>query len=196
MMIRYRDIEKYLANMWTYLLAPNALEYGFSENENERVIVERQNGTPLPNASSIVTFRIDEYDNWRAQRYGAGTMGYDRYGNEKITELRTFKCVVTIMSKRIGDAFDTARFLIANLQNTRYNDYVNDKGRLLGIERISGLKNLSDIENATWTERITFDVQLNFKDTILVNNQTLFVKKPDTPGEVPVSVEVTTKMKK
>lgn len=196
MITRYRDIEKYLANMWTYLLAPVALDLGFSEDENERVIVERLNGTPLPKASSIITFRIDEYNTWRAQRYGHGTITYDRYGNEVIGELRTFKCIVTIMSKGLGDAFDTARFLIANLQNGRYNDYVNNKGRLLGIEQISTLRNLSDIENATWTERVEFDVQLNFRDTILVNNQTLFVKKPDTPGELPQSVDIDTKLTK
>lgn len=193
-MIRYAELEKYLANMWRSLIGNNAIDFGFSENENERVLVERQNGAPLPDAATILTFRVDNYENWRAQRYGRGTYGYDRYGNEIICELRTFKCVVNIMSKTLGDAFDCSRFIIANLQNNRYNDFVNENGRVVGIEQISKMKNLSDLENGTWTERINFEVQMNFLETILVNDPTLFVKKPDTPGELPNSVEISTQL--
>ena len=120
-MTRYKDIEKYLANMWTYLLGPQAIDFGFSEQANERVQAERQNGAPLPKTSTILTFRIDDYNNWRAQRCGRGTIGYDRYGAEVISELRTFRCIVNIMSKNLGDAFDAARFVIANLQNNNLN---------------------------------------------------------------------------
>lgn len=195
-MVKYSDLERYIARMWLALLGPQAYELGFAKAENERVIVERQNGAPLPDASTVMTFRVDEYDNWRAQRYGRGTVGYDRYGAEVICELRTFKCVVNIMSKQLGDAFDTARFLIANLQNNRYNEFVQNNGRLLGIEQIGTMANLSDIENGTWTERVNFEVQMNFRETILVNDPTLFVKKADTPGELPESVEIHTKLTK
>lgn len=195
-MTRYKDIEKYLANMWTYLLGPQAIDFGFSEQENERVQAERQNGAPLPKTSTILTFRIDDYNNWRAQRYGRGTISYDRYGAEVISELRTFRCIVNIMSKNLGDAFDAARFVIANLQNNRYNEFVTKNGRLLGIEQIYTMKNLSDLENGTWTERVSFEVQMNFIDTMLVNDPTLFVKKPETPGDLPQSVDISTELKK
>lgn len=195
-MTKYADIERYIARMWLYLLGPQAVELGFSESENERCIAERQNSNPLPGASTVLTFRIDNYDNWRSQRYGRGTIGYDRYGGEVIGELRTFKCVVNIMSKTLGDAFDSARFLIANLQNNRYNEFVSKNGRLLGIEQISKMKNLSDLENGTWTERVNFEVQMNFRETILVNDPTLFVKKPDTPGDLPESVDIRTNLTK
>lgn len=195
-MTKYADIERYIARMWLYLLGPQAEELGFSEAENERCIAERQNSNPLPGASTVLTFRIDNYDNWRSQRYGRGTIGYDRYGGEIIGELRTFKCVVNIMSKTLGDAFDSARFLIANLQNNRYNEFVSKNGRLLGIEQISKMKNLSDLENGTWTERVNFEVQMNFRETILVNDPTLFVKKPDTPGDLPESVDIRTNLTK
>lgn len=195
-MTKYADIERYIARMWLYLLGPQAVELGFSEAENERCIAERQNSNPLPGASTVLTFRIDNYDNWRSQRYGRGTIGYDRYGGEIIGELRTFKCVVNIMSKTLGDAFDSARFLIANLQNNRYNEFVSKNGRLLGIEQISKMKNLSDLENGTWTERVNFEVQMNFRETILVNDPTLFVKKPDTPGDLPESVDIRTNLTK
>lgn len=195
-MIRYKDIEKYLANMWTYLLGPQAVDFGFSESENERAQAERQNGAPLPKASTILTFRIDNYNDWRSQRYGRGTVTYDKYGAEIISELRTFKCVVNIMSKNLGDAFDAARFVIANLQNNRYNEFVTNNGRLLGIEQIYSMKNLSDLENGTWTERVSFEVQMNFIDTMLVNDPTLFVKKPETPGDLPQSVDINTELKK
>jgi len=191
---RYKDIERYLARMWTYLLGPQAIDFGFAEAENERVIAERQNGSPLPHASTVLTFRIDDYNNWRAQRYGRGTVGYDRYGGEIISELRTFRCVVNIMSKELGDAFDAARFVIANLQNNRYNEFVTKNGRLLGIEQITTMKNLSDLENGTWTERVSFEVQMNFIDTMLVNDPTLFVKKPETPGDLPQSVDISTEL--
>lgn len=195
-MTRYKDIEKYLANMWTYLLGPQAIDFGFSEQENERVQAERQNGAPLPKTSTILTFRIDDYNNWRAQRYGRGTISYDRYGAEVISELRTFRCIVNIMSKNLGDAFDAARFVIANLQNNRYNEFVTKNGRLLGIEQIYTMKNLSDLENGTWTERVSFEVQMNFIDTMLVKDPTLFVKKPETPGDLPQSVDISTELKK
>lgn len=195
-MIAYRDIEKYLAQMWTTMLGSNAIDFGYSENENERVQVERQNGAPLPKASTILTFRIDNYDTWRSQRYGSATVGFDRYGEEVISELRSFKCVVNIMSKDMGCAFDSARFVIANLQNNRYNEFVNKKGRLLGIEQITRLKNLSDLENGTWTERVSFEVTMNFIETLYVNDKTLFVKVPDTPDGVKNSVEIKTGLTK
>lgn len=195
-MVRYAELERYLARMWLSLLGPQAEEFGFSVAENERVIAERQNGAPLPDSNTVMTFRVDNYDNWRAQRYGRGTIGYDRYGGEIIGELRTFKCVVNIMSKTLGDAFDSARFIIANLQNNRYNEFVQKNGRLLGVEQIGKMVNLSDLENGTWTERVNFEVQMNFRETILVNDPTLFVKKPDTPGELPESVDITTNLTK
>jgi hypothetical protein len=193
-LIKYKDIEKYLANMWLTLLGPQAEEFGFSANENERAQVERQNGAPLPEAKTILTFRLDNYDNWRSLRYGTSTVGYGKNGEVYISELRTFRCIVNIMSKELGDAFDAARFVIANLQNNRYNDFVTNNGRLLGIEQIFPMKNLSDLENGTWTERVSFEVQMNFMDTFLVNDPTMFVKKPDTPGELPNSVNISTKL--
>lgn len=195
-MIKYADIEKYLAQVFQNMLSYQAEEFGFSEYANERVIIERQNNAPLPEASTVLTFRIDDYDNWRAQRYGTSTMGYDKYGYEILSELRTFKCIINIMSKRLGDAFDSARFVIANIQNNRYNEFVLKNGRLLGIEQISKLKNLSDIENGTWTERVSFEITMNFIDTFKVNEQTLFIKKPTTPGDVPSIVETTTGLTK
>lgn len=195
-MIRYKNLERYLSQMWLYLLGSNAVDFGFSASENERVIAERQTGAPLPSATTILTFRVDHYDNWRAQRYGRGTIGYDRYGAEIIGELRTFKCIVNIMSKELGSAFDSARFVIANLQNNRYNDFVNNNGRLLGIEQIGVLRNLSDIENGSWTERVNFEVQMNFRETITVNDGVLFTKIPETPGDLPQSVNIDTELKK
>lgn len=193
--MRYKELTTYLARMFNTLLGEQALDFGFSEDPTRRIIVQRQNGTPLPDASTILTFRIDGYDNWRVQRYGRGTICYLPDGTEYISELRTFKCTVNIMSKNMGDSFDCARFIIANLQNNRYNEFVTNNGRAFGIERISSLRNLSDIENATWTERVNFEIQLNFRENILVNDPTLFVRKPDTPGELPQSVEIHTKLK-
>ena len=195
-MIRYTEIEKYLANMWVALLGPQAVDFGFSDNENERAQVERQNGAPLPDARTILTFRLDNYNNWRSARYGTATVSYNADGSEVLSELRTFRCIVNIMSKGLGDAFDATRFVIANLQNSRYNDFVTKNGRLLGIEQIYPMKNLSDLENGTWTERVSFEVQMNFIDTYLVNDPTMFVKKPDTPGDLPNSVEIHTNLKK
>ncbi len=193
-MIRYKDMEKYLSRMFTTMLGNQAQEFGYSVNENERAIIERQNGSPLPDASTILTFRIDNYNTWRAQRYGKATVGYDPYGQEIISELRTFRCVVNIMSKNLGDAFDSARFIIANLQNNRYNDFVNRNGRMFGIEQIYRIKNLSDIENGTWTERVSFEIQMSFKEEIVVNDQTLFVKPVDDPSELGNSVSITTSL--
>lgn len=182
--------------MFVYLLGEQALSMGFSDNENERVLVERQNGAPLPDASTILTFRIDDYDNWRAQRYGRATVGYDKNGNEVISELRTFKCVVNIMSKTLGDAFDSARFVLANLQNNRYNNFVNNNGRLLGIEQIGVMKNLSDLENGTWTERVNFEIQMNFTETLVIDDNTMFVKTPTDLSDLPSSVDFETNVKK
>ena len=195
-MTNYKDIEKYLSRMFVSLLGEQALNLGFSKYENERVLAERQNGAALPDASTILTFRIDEYDNWRSQRYGRGTISYDREGNEVISELRTFKCIVNIMSKELGCAFDSARFVLANLQNNRYNDFVNSNGRLLGIEQIGLMKNLSDLENGTWTERVNFEIQMNFKETIVIKDNTIFVKTPTDLSDLPSSVDFETNIKK
>lgn len=199
-MIRYVEVEKYIVNMFISLLGQDALDFGFKEDTTNWCIIERQNGTPMPDVNSVVTIRLDDYNNWtggykKGQRYGRSHMGYDKYGNEIITELRTFKCIVNVMSKNIGDAFDTARFIIANLQNNRYNNYIEQKGRLLGIENISLMKNLSDLENGTWTERVYFEIQMNFREEITLKDHTLFVKVPETLGELTQSVNITNNVK-
>lgn len=195
-MTNYTDIEKYITNMFVTLLGEQALSYGYSQLENERVIVERQNGSPLPDASTVLTFRLDEYDTWRAQRYGRATVSYDKNGREVISELRTFKCVVNIMSKKLGCSFDSARFLLANLQNNRYNNFVNNNGRMLGIEQIGKMRNLSDLENGTWTERVNVEIQMNFIETMVIDDNTIFVKTPTDLSDLPSSVEFETNIKK
>lgn len=194
-MTNYRDIEKYISRMFVALLGEQAISFGYSNEESERVIVERQNGSPLPEAATVLTFRLDNYDTWRAQRYGHGTVAYDDEGREIVSELRTFKCVVNIMSKKLGCSFDSARFLLANLQNNRYNNFVNNNGRMLGIEQISEIKNLSDLENGTWTERVNFEVQMNFIETIVINDNTMFVKTPTDLSDLPSSVDFETDVK-
>ena len=195
-MIKYKELEGYISDMFVELLGSQAEKFGFSAQSNERCLAERQNKAPLPDASTILYFRVDNYENWRSQRYGRGTIGYDKYGSEYIAELRTFKCIVTVMSKELGSAFDSSRFLIANLQNNRYNTYVNKRGRLLGIEQIYKMKNLSDLENGTWTERIQFEIQMNFREVIKVNDPTLFVRKPENIGDMGNSVSINTEVKK
>lgn len=182
--------------MYLTLLGQDAKDFGFSEDDTNRVIIERQNGAPMPEATTVLTFRVDGYDNWGSQRYGRSTGFRDKYGREHIFELRTFRCCVNVFSKGLGDAFDAARFIIANLQNGRYNTFVEQKGRLLGIEDISTLRNLSGLENGTWTERVYFEVKMNFREEIVVDNHTLFVKTPETLGDLAQSVDVKTKVTK
>lgn len=195
-MTNYKDIEKYLSKMFVALLGAQAADFNYSEDDSERALVERQNGAALPNTATILTFRIDDYDNWRAQRYGHGTVRYNAQGHEVISELRTFKCVVNIMSKKLGDAFDSARFILANLQNNRYNEFVSNNGRLLGIEQISMIKNLSDLENGTWTERVGFEIQMNFIETLVINDNVAFIRKPTDLEDLPNSVDFETELKK
>ena len=195
-MIRYKDIEKYLCNLFAYLIEPVAEEYNFSTNSTERVIVERQNIAPMPDVQTIITLRLDNYNNWRAQRYGSNHVGYEKNGDEIISELRTFDVYVNIMSKNLGDAFDSMRFIIANLQNNRYNDFVAQNGRMIGIENISTVKNLSDLENGSWTERTHVELRMNMIDTTVIKSQTVFVRTPTDLADVPNSVEITAETKK
>lgn len=195
-MIKYRDLEKYLVNLFTFLLGEDAESMGFSTDASERIIIERQNIAPMPDVQTIVTLRVDNYNNWRAQRYGKNHIGYDKHGNEIISELRTFDVYVNIMSKNLGDAFDAMRFIIANLQNNRYNDFVVQSGRMLGIENISTVKNLSDLENGTWTERVHVELRMNFKDTTTLAGKTIFVRTPTDLADLPNSVEITAETKK
>ena len=57
-MIRYKELEKYLSDMMTYLLGDESLEFNYSSNPSERVIVERQNIYPMPDVNTITTFRV------------------------------------------------------------------------------------------------------------------------------------------
>lgn len=195
-MVTYVQLEKYICNLIKYLIGSNYASFNFSSDATHRVLAERQKISVMPDAKTIVTIRIDNYNNWRNQRYGRGTVYYDEKGAEHIYELRTFDVYVNVMSKGLGDAFDAARFIIANLQNNRYNDFVRQSGRLLGLERVSTLKNLSDLENGVWTERAHFQLRMNFKEEIVVRDAVEFVTKPDTLADLPDSVELTTELKK
>lgn len=195
-MTSYDDIERYISDMFVALIGEDGIQFGFSEDQSSWAIIERQMRAPMPDVTSVITFRLDNYNAWRSQRYGSNSMGYDKYGRERICELRTFDCCVNIMSKNRGCAFDAARFVIANLQNNRYNTFIEQRGRLLGIEDISTIRDLSSLENGTWTERVYFEIRMNFKEILTINNHTLFVKVPETLGDLAQSVDVTAEVKK
>ena len=195
-MIDYKTLTEYLSDMFVALLGSDGPNFGFSQDMNEWAIAERQAGAAMPQATTVLLYRIDEYNNWSDRQYGGSSHTVDEYGNETIYELRTFKCRVNILSKQLGGAFDSARFVIANLRNNRYNTFVRQKGRLLGIESVSKVKNLSSLENGTWTERVYFDIQFTFREEITVNSHTLFVKVPETLGDLPQSVDVNVNVKK
>lgn len=188
-MFRYTEIEKYLSNMFVSLIGNNAEWLGFSSDDTKRCLVERQNKLAMPEASTIIQFRLDNFDYWRSQRYGRSSY-VDGSGTEHILELRTCKAVVTVLSKKLGDAFDSARLLVANLQNQRYNDYVISNGRRLGIENISKMKNLSALENGTWTERIQFEITLNYLDEVTNNDKEMFVRTPEDLSDLDNSVNL------
>lgn len=177
--------------MFTYLLGNNAEGLGFSTDSNKRCLVERQNKLPMPEANSVIQFRVDNFDYWRSQRYGTSSY-IDANGNERILELRTCKAIVTVLSKNMGDAFNASRLLVANLQNQRYNDYVNSNGRRFGIETISKMKNLSMLENGAWTERIQFEITLNYRDEVQNNDKEMFVYTPEDLSDMDNSVRITT----
>lgn len=195
-MLRYKDLERYLTDMITYLLGNDALDFNFSTNQTQRVIVERQNVYPMPDVQTVVTLRVDNYNAWRSLRYGHSSVYYDKDGAEHISELRTCRVYMNTLSKNLGDAFDATRFIIANLQNNRYNEFVRQRGRLLGIENISSMKNLSDLENGSWTERIHVEFDVTFKDDMVIREPVIFVKTPETLSDVSDSVDITTEMKK
>lgn len=188
-MFRYADIEKYLSNMFVSLIGNDAEWLGFSSDDTKRCLVERQNKLAMPEASTIIQFRLDNFDYWRSQRYGSSSYT-DADGSEHILELRTCKAVVNVLSKKLGDAFDSARLLVANLQNMRYNDYVISNGRRLGIENISKMKNLSALENGTWTERIQFEITLNYLDEVTNNDKEMFVRTPEDLSDLDNSVNL------
>ena len=189
-MVPYRELTEYLSDMFVAVLGSDGPNFGFSSNTNEWAIAERQAGAAMPEATTVLLFRIDDYNQWSDRQYATTSHIVDQYGNETIFELRTFKCRVNVMSKQLGGAFDATRFVIANLRNNRYNEFVRQKGRLLGIESISKVKNLSSLENGTWTERVCFDIRFNFREEITVNSHTLFVKVPETLGDLAQSVDV------
>lgn len=189
-MVNYKTLTEYLSDMFVALLGADGPNFGFSQDSNEWAIAERQAGAAMPEATTVIVYRIDDYNNWTDRQYAASSHKVDEYGNETIYELRTFKCRVNVLSKQLGGAFDATRFIIANLRNNRYNTFVKQKGRLLGIESVSKVKNLSSLENGTWTERVCFDIQFDFREEITVNSHTLFVKVPETLGDLAQSVEV------
>lgn len=194
-MLRYKTLEKYLANMFVSLVGNNWEELGFDEDETRRCLVERQNKLAMPGANTIIQFRLDNFSNWRGNRYRKSSYTDDS-GNETILELRTARCVVTVLSKNLGDAFDTYRLLVANIQNQRYNDYVNSNGRRIGIESISQEKNLSQLENGTWTERIQFEIQINYRDVITNSDIEMYTHTPEDLPDCDNSVRFTVRTTK
>lgn len=195
-MIEYRTLTEYISDMFVALLGSDGPNFGFSQDTNEWAIAERQAGAAMPEATTIILYRIDDYNDWSDRQYGSSAHKIDQYGNEIIYELRTFRCRVNVLSKQLGSAFDATRFVIANLRNNRYNTFVRQKGRLLGIESVSKVKNLSNLENGTWTERVCFDIQFTFREEVTVNSHTLFVKVPETLGDLAQSVDVNVNVKK
>lgn len=172
------------------MLGSESVLFGFSEDVTRRAIEERQANTFMPGESTVLYYRIDNYEGWRAQRTRSDNY-IDRDGKEHIHEMRTFKIVLNFLSKEIGSAFDASRFLVANMQNNRYNEYINKVGAVYSIEQIGKMKNLSVLENGVWTERVQVILQANMKETIVVDNSTGFVTVPESISDLKDSVDFT-----
>jgi hypothetical protein len=184
-MVTNSQIEERLFDYFNDVFGAERALFGFSDDENEAYIVDRQTDSPRPAASTVLFYRVESV----APIGGMITSDevlIDRTGSrtEYIERQRKVHVITNILSKYKGLAKDAINFFIAASQTSRgYNSSYTGTFEFPLHNIANDLRDLTNLENDAWTERVEADLYFNFKDRIDLDVQNMIV--------APSSVELT-----
>lgn len=160
-------------------MLPNdkALEFGFDENPDKRIILSYTNQTPRPDTKTVMYFTIKDeaYKQARSDPHH-----YTRDNIEVLEHMRQITLTLDIYSKVVpmGVSNDVVQWLNSALISDMYEDWQRATGWSAVIENIEIMPDLSYLlEGQTWNNRAQLVVKLNYRDTTQMSNMYM-TRKP------------------
>lgn len=153
-------------------MLPNdkALEFGFDENPDKRIILSYTNQTPRPDTKTVMYFTIrdEAYKQARSDPHH-----YTKDNVEVLEHMRQMTLTLDVYSKvvPIGTSNDVVRWLNSALISDMYEDWQHATGWSAVIENIEIMPDLSYmLQDQVWNNRAQLVVKLNYRDTTQMNN--------------------------
>lgn len=153
-------------------MLPNdkALEFGFDENPDKRIILSYTNQTPRPDAKTVMYFTIrdEAYKQARSDPHH-----YTKDNIEVLEHMRQMTLTLDVYSKvvPIGTANDVVRWLNSALISDMYEDWQRATGWSAVIENIEIMPDLSYmLQDQVWNNRSQLVIKLNYRDTTRMMN--------------------------
>lgn len=178
-------------------MLPNdkALEFGFDENPDKRIILSYTNQTPRPDTKTVMYFSVKDAPYKQAR---SNPHHYDK-NNKEIQELmRQITLTIDVYSKvvPIGRANDVVEWLNSALISDMYEEWERAHGWSLAIENIEMMPDLTYLlEGQVWNNRCQLVVKLNYRDTTTMSVVTM-TRRPIDLADTPNSVNAQTILKK
>lgn len=148
-------------------MLPNdkALEFGFDENPDKRIILSYTNQTPRPDTKTVMYFTIrdEAYKQARSDPHH-----YTKDNVEVLEHMRQMTLTLDVYSKvvPIGTSNDVVRWLNSALISDMYEDWQRATGWSAVIENIEIMPDLSYmLQDQVWNNRAQLVIKLNYRDT-------------------------------
>lgn len=178
-------------------MLPNdkALEFGFDENPDKRIILSYTNQTPRPDTKTVMYFTIrdEAYKQARSDPHH-----YTKDNVEVLEHMRQMTLTLDVYSKvvPIGTSNDVVRWLNSALISDMYDDWKQINKYPIVIENIEPIIDLSYLlEGNVWNNRAQLVVKLNYRDTTKMA-KVYFTRRPIDLADTPNSVNAQTILKK
>lgn len=148
-------------------MLPNdkALEFGFDENPDKRIILSYTNQTPRPDTKTVMYFTIKDeaYKQARSDPHH-----YTKDNVEVLEHMRQMTLTLDVYSKvvPIGTSNDVVCWLNSALISDMYEDWQRATGWSAVIENIEIMPDLSYmLQDQVWNNRAQLVIKLNYRDT-------------------------------
>ena len=178
----------------TMLPNDKAVEFGFSANADERIILAYTNQTPRPETQTVMYFSFKDAPYKQAI---ADPHHYDKNDNEVLEHMRQITLTIDVFSKivPIGMANDVIEWINSALISEMFEDWRTATKWPAVIESIELMPDLTYLlEGQVWNNRAQLVVKLNYRDSTKMS-KIYFTRVPSSIDDTPNSVAVQTVFK-
>lgn len=194
-MLTNENRTKMLYTLLSYMLPEDvAVQFGFSADPNQRIILAYTNQTPRPETKTVMyfSFKDEPYKQAISDPYH-----YTTNDIQVLEHMRQITLTIDIYSKvvPIGTANDVAHWLNSALISDMYQDWQQINKYPIVIENIEPILDLSYLlEGNVWNNRAQLVVKLNYRDTTKMA-KVYFTRVPESIEDTPNSVDAKTVLK-
>lgn len=194
MLTNAKRVEMLYTLLTAMLPDDKATEFGFSTNQNERIILAYTNQTPRPETKTVLyfSFKDEAYKQAISDPYH-----YTDNDVQVLEHMRQITLTIDVFSKvaPIGTANDVVHWLNSALISDMYSDWQQATGWPAVIENIEIMPDLSYLlEGQVWNNRAQLIVKLNYRDMTKMA-KVYMTRVPSSLEDTPNSVDAKTILK-